>query len=158
MNRGKQTITYHDYAAMREGREGFLSIWRRRLADGDFRLRACYIRQFTINDDELNGAESIRRCRDDFTSKGRRNWRYQRSSEKRGVFHWGSLQRVQWYVSNSSGLSTCLSTWACLSAEDFMLCKAENRDPAHCLKEGRRVTRCAANLCVSISLLTGSTD
>ena len=31
--------------------------------------------------------------------------------------------------------------------EDFMLCKAENRDPAHCLKEGRRVTRCATDLC-----------
>ncbi|KAK4689986.1 NADH dehydrogenase (ubiquinone) 1 alpha subcomplex subunit 8, partial [Tremellales sp. Uapishka_1] len=30
--------------------------------------------------------------------------------------------------------------------EDFMLCKAENRDPAHCLKEGRKVTRCAAEL------------
>ncbi|KAJ3740830.1 Ndufa8, NADH-ubiquinone oxidoreductase complex I 19kd subunit [Lentinula detonsa] len=30
--------------------------------------------------------------------------------------------------------------------EDFMLCKAENRDPGHCLKEGRRVTRCATNL------------
>ena len=30
--------------------------------------------------------------------------------------------------------------------EDFMLCKAENRDPEHCLKEGRRVTRCAADL------------
>ncbi|KAJ3719298.1 Ndufa8, NADH-ubiquinone oxidoreductase complex I 19kd subunit [Lentinula raphanica] len=30
--------------------------------------------------------------------------------------------------------------------EDFMLCKAENRDPAHCLKEGRRVTRCATDL------------
>ena len=29
-----------------------------------------------------------------------------------------------------------------------MLCKAENRDPAHCLKEGRRVTRCAQDLCV----------
>jgi hypothetical protein len=27
-----------------------------------------------------------------------------------------------------------------------MLCKAENRDPAHCLKEGRRVTRCATDL------------
>lgn len=33
--------------------------------------------------------------------------------------------------------------------EDFMLCKAESRDPAHCLKEGRRVTRCATDLCVS---------
>ncbi|KAJ7102652.1 NADH dehydrogenase alpha subcomplex subunit 8 [Mycena crocata] len=32
--------------------------------------------------------------------------------------------------------------------EDFMLCKAENRDPGHCLKEGRRVTRCATDLCV----------
>ncbi|KAA1466614.1 NADH dehydrogenase alpha subcomplex subunit 8 [Dentipellis sp. KUC8613] len=30
--------------------------------------------------------------------------------------------------------------------EDFMLCKAENRDPAHCLKEGRRVTRCATDI------------
>ena len=30
--------------------------------------------------------------------------------------------------------------------EDFMLCKAENRDPVHCLKEGRRVTRCATDL------------
>ena len=31
-------------------------------------------------------------------------------------------------------------------SEDFMLCKQENRDPAHCLKEGRKVTRCAAEL------------
>ncbi|KAF8214172.1 NADH dehydrogenase, alpha subcomplex, subunit 8 [Mycena galopus ATCC 62051] len=30
--------------------------------------------------------------------------------------------------------------------EDFMLCKAENREPGHCLKEGRRVTRCATDL------------
>lgn len=30
--------------------------------------------------------------------------------------------------------------------EDFMLCKSEDRDPAHCLKEGRRVTRCAREL------------
>lgn len=30
--------------------------------------------------------------------------------------------------------------------EDFMLCKSENRDPEHCLKEGRRVTRCAAEM------------
>ena len=30
--------------------------------------------------------------------------------------------------------------------EDFMLCKSENRDPEHCLKEGRKVTRCAAEL------------
>ena len=29
-----------------------------------------------------------------------------------------------------------------------MLCKAENRDPGHCLKEGRRVTRCAQDLYV----------
>ena len=29
-----------------------------------------------------------------------------------------------------------------------MLCKQENRDPAHCLKEGRRVTRCATDLFV----------
>lgn len=30
--------------------------------------------------------------------------------------------------------------------EDFMLCKNESRDPEHCLKEGRRVTRCAQDL------------
>lgn len=30
--------------------------------------------------------------------------------------------------------------------EDFMLCKKESADPAHCLKEGRRVTRCAQDL------------
>lgn len=30
--------------------------------------------------------------------------------------------------------------------EDFMLCKNEDRSPEHCLKEGRRVTRCAADL------------
>ncbi|KNZ59782.1 NADH dehydrogenase (Ubiquinone) 1 alpha subcomplex 8 [Puccinia sorghi] len=28
-------------------------------------------------------------------------------------------------------------------SEDFMLCKAEDQNPEHCLKEGRRVTRCA---------------
>ncbi|KAJ2438066.1 ndufa8, NADH-ubiquinone oxidoreductase complex I 19kd subunit [Coemansia sp. RSA 2424] len=27
--------------------------------------------------------------------------------------------------------------------EDFMLCKNENRNPEHCLLEGRKVTRCA---------------
>jgi NADH dehydrogenase (ubiquinone) 1 alpha subcomplex subunit 8 len=32
--------------------------------------------------------------------------------------------------------------------EDFMLCKAEDRNPEHCLKEGRRVTRCATDLYV----------
>ncbi|KAI8072401.1 hypothetical protein BC940DRAFT_292499 [Gongronella butleri] len=30
--------------------------------------------------------------------------------------------------------------------DDFMLCKNENNDPAHCLKEGRKVTRCAIDL------------
>ncbi|KAH6914599.1 NADH-ubiquinone oxidoreductase subunit [Coprinopsis sp. MPI-PUGE-AT-0042] len=30
--------------------------------------------------------------------------------------------------------------------EDFMLCKDENRDPGHCLKEGRRVTRCTQDI------------
>lgn len=39
-------------------------------------------------------------------------------------------------------------------AEDFMLCKNENRDPEHCLKEGRRVTRCAQDLCVYMYKLT----
>ncbi|TKY88251.1 hypothetical protein EX895_002961 [Sporisorium graminicola] len=35
--------------------------------------------------------------------------------------------------------------------EDFMLCKNESRDPAHCLKEGRRVTRCARDLIKKLS-------
>jgi NADH dehydrogenase (ubiquinone) 1 alpha subcomplex subunit 8 len=30
--------------------------------------------------------------------------------------------------------------------DDFMLCKNENNDPQHCLKEGRKVTRCAIDL------------
>ncbi|KAJ1722983.1 ndufa8, NADH-ubiquinone oxidoreductase complex I 19kd subunit [Coemansia erecta] len=30
--------------------------------------------------------------------------------------------------------------------EDFMLCKNESRDPAHCLQEGRKVTRCAISV------------
>ncbi|SCV72610.1 BQ2448_4147 [Microbotryum intermedium] len=34
--------------------------------------------------------------------------------------------------------------------DDFMLCKAENRDPAHCLKEGRKVTRCAQDLITKV--------
>jgi hypothetical protein len=33
-----------------------------------------------------------------------------------------------------------------------MLCKNESRDPAHCLKEGRRVTRCATDLWVILLL------
>ena len=32
-----------------------------------------------------------------------------------------------------------------------MLCKSESKDPGHCLKEGRRVTRCAADLYVECS-------
>lgn len=31
-------------------------------------------------------------------------------------------------------------------SEDYMLCKSESTDPRHCLKEGRRVTRCAIDL------------
>ena len=42
----------------------------------------------------------------------------------------------------------------CSFVEDFMLCKSENRDPEHCLKEGRRVTRCAIDLCVYSSRST----
>ena len=34
-----------------------------------------------------------------------------------------------------------------------MLCKNENRDPEHCLLEGRRVTRCAQDLYVDGSYL-----
>jgi NADH dehydrogenase (ubiquinone) 1 alpha subcomplex subunit 8 len=32
--------------------------------------------------------------------------------------------------------------------DDFMLCKKDNPDPRACLKEGRRVTRCAQDLYV----------
>lgn len=39
--------------------------------------------------------------------------------------------------------------------EDFMLCKNEDRDPAHCLKEGRRVTRCTQELCVVACVAAG---
>jgi len=31
-----------------------------------------------------------------------------------------------------------------------MLCKNENRDPAHCLKEGRKVTRCTQEVITKI--------
>eukprot|EP00842_Homolaphlyctis_polyrhiza_P002874 jgi/Hompol1/3588/HPOL_002168-RA len=31
-------------------------------------------------------------------------------------------------------------------SEDFVLCKKESADPRHCLKEGRKVTRCALDL------------
>lgn len=41
-------------------------------------------------------------------------------------------------------------------AEDFMLCKNENRDPEHCLKEGRRVTRCAQDLIQKIGEKCGN--
>ncbi|KAJ3018871.1 hypothetical protein HKX48_002577 [Thoreauomyces humboldtii] len=30
--------------------------------------------------------------------------------------------------------------------EDFVLCKNESQDPKHCLKEGRKVTRCSLDL------------
>jgi len=36
-----------------------------------------------------------------------------------------------------------------------MLCKSENRDPEHCLKEGRKVTRCAAELYIIRRTLRG---
>ncbi len=35
--------------------------------------------------------------------------------------------------------------------EDFLACKGESNDPRHCLKEGRKVTRCSLDLCVSCS-------
>jgi NADH dehydrogenase (ubiquinone) 1 alpha subcomplex subunit 8 len=38
--------------------------------------------------------------------------------------------------------------------EDFMLCKAESADPRHCLKEGRKVTRCALDLYVGLPYIT----
>lgn len=46
----------------------------------------------------------------------------------------------------SHGSVDIMSDWLTACVEDFMLCKAENRDPAHCLAEGRKVTRCATEL------------
>ncbi|KAG8863813.1 hypothetical protein FRB96_007650 [Tulasnella sp. 330] len=50
--------------------------------------------------------------------------------------------------------STPMQSWECTSTlagvlaheEDFMLCKSENRRPEHCLKEGRKVTRCTTEI------------
>lgn len=44
------------------------------------------------------------------------------------------------------GIPTGYSMAELIIIEDFMLCKSENRDPEHCLKEGRKVTRCAAEM------------
>jgi hypothetical protein len=41
-----------------------------------------------------------------------------------------------------------LSTFCKDYSDDFMLCKEDNQDPTACLKEGRRVTRCAQDLSV----------
>lgn len=30
--------------------------------------------------------------------------------------------------------------------DDYMLCRQEDNNPEHCLKEGRRVTRCASHV------------
>ncbi|KAG1042458.1 hypothetical protein G6F43_011905 [Rhizopus delemar] len=35
--------------------------------------------------------------------------------------------------------------------DDFMLCKSENNNPEHCLKEGRKVTRCAIDLIAKLN-------
>ena len=42
--------------------------------------------------------------------------------------------------------------------EDFMLCKAANRAPEHCLAEGRKVTRCAQDLSVRWCRLDGGME
>lgn len=42
--------------------------------------------------------------------------------------------------------------------EDFMLCKQESADPAHCLAEGRKVTRCAQDLYVAAAASSGFSD
>ncbi|CEH12435.1 NADH:ubiquinone oxidoreductase, NDUFA8/PGIV/19 kDa subunit [Ceraceosorus bombacis] len=39
--------------------------------------------------------------------------------------------------------------------EDFILCKNEDRDPKHCLKEGRRVTRCTQDLLAKMGQACG---
>ena len=59
--------------------------------------------------------------------------------EYNGTFH-PSMSRLL-------ELTHYFSMWMC-DTEDFMLCKNENRDPGHCLKEGRRVTRCTQDLWV----------
>jgi hypothetical protein len=59
------------------------------------------------------------------------------------LLHRSTLQGCQWWVPDHE---LC---WLELTRlEDFMLCKSENRDPEHCLKEGRKVTRCAAEMFV----------
>ena len=60
------------------------------------------------------------------------------------------LSSSQVYLSPSVGRSSLIyhDFLFFFFIEDFMLCKAENRDPGHCLKEGRKVTRCATDLCV----------
>ncbi|KAG6854458.1 hypothetical protein C0991_006537 [Blastosporella zonata] len=51
---------------------------------------------------------------------------------------------------NGAFANSTVMNEAYTSTEDFVLCKAEDRNPEHCLKEGRRVTRCATDLCVMI--------
>ncbi len=52
------------------------------------------------------------------------------------------------YHHNQSKYSPTSTGRYSIIIDDFMLCKGENRDAAHCLKEGRRVTRCAIDLWV----------
>ena len=56
----------------------------------------------------------------------------------------GSSRRISSFRSGTDERAC----YCAFEIEDFMLCKQENRDPAHCLKEGRRVTRCATDLYV----------
>ena len=52
------------------------------------------------------------------------------------------------------GISMIWVSFSSFKSEDFMLCKNESRDPAHCLKEGRRVTRCVTDLWVPFFVAT----
>lgn len=78
--------------------------------------------------------------------------RYQWSFEERCVLPRGLLQRIQWCVYFDSARKDAHDLVCRANVEDFMLCKAENRNPEHCLKEGRRVTRCATDLYVAMQL------
>ena len=60
-----------------------------------------------------------------------------------------NLPEVEEVGSTSAPLTSAsffLGSYCRAYYEDFMLCKNENNDPSHCLKEGRKVTRCSIDL------------
>lgn len=59
---------------------------------------------------------------------------------------WATIHWCLWEWTNDYGVIGD-RRYTVRSSEDFMLCKNEaGSDPGRCLKEGRRVTRCATDL------------